>query len=85
MEKKKTNVVALNGGAYKENTETENNLAKVTVDDQTIELSSLVLSGVNKDGKRCVLTWNCSLDEISGHLVVLDTVVRDKIRETIYE
>lgn len=78
-------MVALNGGAYKEESEIDNKVAKVIIDNQTTELDSLVLSGVNKEGKRCIITWNCSLDEISGHLMVLDTVVRDKIRESMFE
>lgn len=72
--------MALNGGKKKEES---NAGATLTVENESIHLDSFVLSGVDMEGRRCVLTWNCSLDELASYAMVLDTVIRDKVRDAI--
>lgn len=78
---KKPNVISLN----QKNENKEDILARLTVDDDSLDLDSFILSGVNKEGKRCVLTWNCDIDELASYLVILDSVVKDKIKESMNE
>lgn len=80
MTEKKPTIVALNGGKKKTQSDAG---ATLSVENENIELESFVLSGVDVDGRRCVLTWNCSIDELASYSMVLDTVIRDKIRDAI--
>lgn len=80
MSEKKPTIVALNSSRKKAESVSG---ASLTVENEKIDLESFVLSGVDVEGRRCVLTWNCSLDELASYSVVLDTVIRDKVREAI--
>ena len=80
MSDKKPTIVPLNGGKKKVDNDAG---ATLSVENETIHLDSFVLSGMDAEGRRCVLTWNCSLDELASYAVVLDTVIRDKVRDAI--
>lgn len=82
MSEKKPTIVPLKGGKKKTESDTG---ATLLVENEAIHLESFVLSGVDVEGRRCVLTWNCSLDELASYTVVLDTVIRDKVRDAINE
>ena len=81
-EKNSNNIIAIDGGKKKSAT-SENNFAKLIVEGQEIDLESFILSGCNSEGRRVLLTWQVSIDELCSYNTVLNVVVEDKIRETL--
>lgn len=83
-------LIALDGGKQDEKTDTFQELlaqskefATLIVDGESVNLDSFVLSGENTEGKRVLLTWNSSLDQLCSYNAVLNIVVEDKIREAL--
>ena len=57
--------------------------ATLEIEGETIHLESFILSGENKEGKRVLLTWNASLDELCSYNAVLNIVIQDKIKAAV--
>lgn len=86
MKSKETHFTTLEGGKsdkIKEFPTDKNEGAILQVEGETIHLESFILSGENKDGKRILLTWNASLDELCSYNAVLNIVVQDKIKAAL--
>lgn len=78
MTRKDPKVISLND-AKKENS----NSAFLKMDGEEYELISFVLSGEDKNGKRVLITWQVSLDEMISCSKVLDVVVHEKVKESM--
>lgn len=83
MSDKKPNVISIDGGKNKP--KIDDDMAKLIVEGEEIELDGFLLSGCNKDQRRVLLTYNVSLDEMLSYLNVLKVVCEDKIREALVE
>lgn len=74
-------MVAIDGGKNKGATHVE--YPTLLMDNEEIELESFVLSGMTTDGKRCVLTANCSVDELGAYSMILHTIIQEKIKDSL--
>lgn len=57
--------------------------ARLITDGDTHELKSFIISGETPEGKRLILTWNASLDEILSYNSVLNICVQDSVRDAM--
>lgn len=85
MDKKSQNIIALTGGSQKKKDThvPSSEEAVLFVEGERMELDSFILSGCTTEGKRVLLTWNTSLDELLSYNSVLNIVVQDKVRDAI--
>lgn len=80
----KKNIISINGGQPRSKDKTPAADESVLyVEGERLDLDSFILSGCTVDGKRVLLTWNTSLDELLSYNAVLNIVVQDKVRESV--
>ncbi|QST02919.1 DUF3931 domain-containing protein (plasmid) [Pontibacillus sp. ALD_SL1] len=82
---KENNIIALEGGKKKLELSQDTDNASLTIDGETFELDSFVLSGQNKDGKRVIFSWQVSLDEMVVYAKALEVVVNERMKEALGE
>lgn len=61
----------------------DHDIAKLLMDGEEFELSSFVLSGEDKNGRRVLFTYQVSLDETITYTKVLEVLVTEKIRANL--
>lgn len=85
MDKKGQNIIALNGGGTRKKDASMPNSEEsvLFIEGERVELESFILSGCTTEGKRVLLTWNTSLDELLSYNSVLNIVVQDKVRDSL--
>lgn len=81
-------VVAIDGGR-KDKAKTsrpeggEEEVATLTMQDETLILKEFVLVGENELGKRILLTFNLSLDQLLAHIATITVVGHKRVEQVL--
>lgn len=71
-------VIAIDGGKRSPEKSTG---SYINIEGDIVKLGSFVLSGETDEGKRVLLTFNCSPDELTSYAKTLDIVVSKRIEQ----
>ncbi|WP_044747733.1 DUF3931 domain-containing protein [Bacillus alveayuensis] len=76
-------IIAIDGGKKRKEANKLTEMIHLQFGDDQVYLSSFVLSGEDHEGKRIILTWNTSIDDLVNYTKILDVVVSEKIKEVL--
>jgi|GEM_PF-1510939 len=82
-QKEEKKIIAIDGGKKRRDEKKLSEMIHLKLGDDDVFLSSFVLSGEDSNGKRVVLTWNTSVDDLINYTKILDVVVTEKIKEVL--
>ena len=80
MKETKKNLVAIKGG---KNQGDKEDIAILRVDGEVVELESFVIAGETPEGKRTVINWNTSADQLLRYGKIVDIVVYQSLAPLI--
>jgi len=76
-------IIAIDGGKKRRDEKKLSEMIHLRLGDDDVYLSSFVLSGEDCNGKRVILTWNTSIDDLINYTKILDVVVTEKVKEVL--
>jgi hypothetical protein len=76
-------IISIDGGKKRKEANKLTEMIHLQLGDDEVYLSSFVLSGEDHEGKRIILTWNTSIDDLINYTKILDVVVCEKIKEVL--
>jgi hypothetical protein len=76
-------IISIDGGKKQKESNQLTDMIHLQLGDDEVYLSSFVLSGEDHEGKRIILTWNTSIDDLINYTKILDVVVCEKIKEVL--
>ncbi|MBA2870508.1 hypothetical protein HNQ85_000766 [Anoxybacillus calidus] len=76
-------IISIDGGKKQKESNQLTDMIHLQLGDDEVYLSSFVLSGEDHEGKRIILTWNTSIDDLINYTKILDVVVCEKVKEVL--